>query len=214
MGNEIRKDIIRISRKMYAKGMINALEGNVSVRDGDKVYITPTSICKEDLTEEMITAVNMAGEVIEGDYPPTSEMKLHLECYRLRPDITSVVHNHSPYATAYALADRDIVSRAYPEMMIAFDKVPCIAYGMPSTDAVHAEVHKYIDKTDVFLISRHGVVSVGCDIKDAYFKIEAIEAIAKTLTLAHLIGGEAPLPDEEIDKLYQERKRVFGRDKM
>jgi len=214
MKTSIRSEIIRISKIMYAKSMVNALEGNVSVRDGERIYITPTGICKGYLEEDMLVVVDKDGNVLEGTYTPTSEMGLHLECYRLRPDISSVVHCHSPYATAFAIADKPIKSEAYPEMIIAFDQIPSIAYGTPSTSAVYAELGKYIDKIDVFLISRHGVVSVGRDLNDAFFKIEAAESIAKTLTLAKLLGGEAPLSESQIYTLYKMRKQNFGRDKL
>ena len=210
----IRSEIVRISKLMYEKNMVNSLEGNVSVKDGQRIYITPASVCKGILTEDMLVVVNESGDVIEGDYKPTSEMKLHLECYRLRPDITSVVHNHSTFATAYAIANKPIESKAYPEMIFIFDKIPVIPYGTPSTDEVHAGLHQYIHKTDVFLISRHGVVSVGSDLNDAFYKIEAVESIAKTLTIAKLIGGEASLSDEQIETLYQMRKEKLGKDRV
>jgi len=214
MSNSISADIVRVAKLMYEKEMVNALEGNVSVKDGDKIYITPTSVCKGYLEEDMITVIDMNGDVIEGTYKPTSELKLHLACYKLRPDITSVVHSHSPYSTAYAIANKPITTKAYPEMIIAFDQIPVIAYGTPSTDEVYAELYKVIDKTDVFLISRHGIVSVGKNLHDAFFKIEAAESIAKTLTIAKILGGEAPLSESQIDTLYEMRKKNFGRDKM
>jgi L-fuculose-phosphate aldolase len=203
MEKEIRREIIRISKLMYEKGMVNALEGNVSVKEGSKIYITPTGICKGSLKEDMLVVVDEVGNIIEGDYQPTSEMKLHLECYRLRKDISCVIHNHSAYATAYAIANKPIESKAYPEMMIIFDKIPVVAYGTPSTDEVHEDVKNHIDKTDVFLLSRHGVVSVGRELNDAFYKIEAVESIAKKLTIVESLGGEAPLSEEQIKKLYE-----------
>lgn len=209
-----RSEIVRISKLMYEKDMVNALEGNVSVREGSKIYITPAGICKGSLKEEMLVVVDEEGNVLEGNYKPTSEMKLHLECYRLRKDITCVIHNHSTYATAYAIANKPIETKAYPEMMVIFDKIPVVAYGTPSTEEVHADVKNVIDKTDVFLLSRHGVVSVGSDLNDAFFKIEAVESIAKKLTIVKLLGEEAPLTEEQIGKLYEIRKNVFGKERV
>jgi L-fuculose-phosphate aldolase len=192
---------------MYEKDMVNALEGNVSVKDGSKIYITPSGICKGSLEEDMLVIVDELGNIIEGDYKPTSEMKLHLECYRLRSDITCVIHNHSTYATAFAIANKPIESKAYPEMMVIFDKIPVVAYGTPSTDEVHEDVKNHIDKTDVFLLSRHGVVAVGKELNDAFYKIEAVESIAKKLTIVKSLGGEAPLSKEQIEKLYEMRNK-------
>ena len=210
----IRSEIIRISKLMHEKEMVNALEGNVSVKEGSKIYITPASVCKGSLKEDMLVVVDEEGNVIEGKYKPTSEMKLHLECYRLRKDITCVIHNHSTYATAYAIANKPIESKAYPEMMIIFDKIPVVEYGTPSTEEIYADLKNYIDRTDVFLLSRHGVVSVGSDLNDAFFKIEAVESIAKKLTIVKSLGGEAPLSEEQIKKLYEIRKNVFGKERV
>ena len=214
MKSSIRSEIVRIGKIMYEKNMVNALEGNISVKDGERIYITPASVCKGYLEEEMIVIVNENGEVIEGTYKPTSEMRVHLACYKLRPDISSVIHSHSPYATAYAIANKPIKSSAYPEMIIIFDQIPVLAYGTPSTDEVHAELSKYIDKVDVFLLSRHGILSVGSDLNDAFFKIEAAESIAKTLSIANSLGGEAALPESEIDLLYQMRKKKLGKERI
>ena len=214
MDKTIRSEIIRVSKIMYEKNMVNAMEGNVSIKDGGRIYITPASVCKGYLEEDMLVVVNESGDVVEGTYKPTSEMNLHLACYRLRPDITSVVHSHSPYATAHAIADKPIKSEAYPELMVVFDHIPVVAYGTPSTDEIHAGLGVYIDKADVLLLSRHGIVSVGRDIMDAFFKIEAAESIAKALIFAKLLGGEVPLSGSQIDTLYQMRKKNYGKDRI
>lgn len=214
MDNEIKGRIIEVAKNMYDKKMVNAFEGNISIKEGEKVYITPSGVCKGYLTEEMITIVDEAGNVIEGDHAPSSELKLHLAVYRLRKDVKSVIHNHSAFATAYAIANKPIESLAYPEMIIAFDKIPVVKYGTPSTDEVHSGLSEYIFNTDVFLLANHGIVSIGSDIYDAYYKIEAAESVAKTLTIAQFLGGEAQLPNEKIEILYKIRKDKFGRDRM
>lgn len=212
--SEIIKGIIEVSKALYSKGMLNAFEGNVSVRNGDLVYITPTSTCKGILTEELIVVTDMDGNVVDGIRNPSSEIKLHLAAYRLRPDIKSVVHNHSPFATAYAIANKPIETRAYPEMILAFDHIPVVEYGTPSTDAIHKGMYKYINDTDVFLLANHGVVSLGNDPWDAFYKVEAVESIAKTLTITKIIGGESPLPDTEIDLLYEMRMKTKGKGRI
>lgn len=214
MNNEIKERIIEVAKNMYNKKMVNAFEGNISVKEGEKVYITPSGVCKGYLREEMITIVDETGIVLEGNYAPSSELKLHLAVYHLRKDVKSVIHNHSPFATAYAIANKPIETLAYPEMIIAFDKIPVVKYGTPSTDEVHSGLSEYIFNTDVFLIANHGIVSIGSDIYDAYYKIEAAESIAKTLTIAQLLGGGAQLPDEKIEILYKMRKDKFGMDRM
>lgn len=207
---KIIDEIIEVSKAMYGKGMLNAFEGNVSVREGDLIYITPTSVCKGILTEEMIVITDEEGNVLEGDRKPSSEIKLHLAAYRLRRDIKSVVHNHSVFATAFSIANKPIETKAYPELMIAFDKIPVVEYGTPSTDRIHLGIKKYINDSDAFLLANHGVVALGSSPFDAFYKIEAVESIAKTLTIVKVLGGESPISDEEIDVLYKLRKKSKG----
>ena len=206
MSKEIKEKIIEVSKLMYDKGMVNAFEGNVSVRDNKRIYITPSAVCKGFLTEDMLVVTDMDGKVIEGEYKASSEIKLHLAAYRNRPDIKSVVHAHSPYATAYALANKPIESKAYPEMIVFFDRIPLARYGTPSTDEIYYGMEEYISDFDIILLANHGIVSVGTDVFDAFFKLESAETIAKTLTIAEQVGGAKELPDDKLQELYKLRE--------
>lgn len=214
MHGNVRAEIVEVAKMMYAKGMVNAFEGNVSVKAEGKIYITPAAFCKGFLTEEMIVVTDESGNVIEGERKASSEIKLHLALYKLRPDASSVVHAHPPYSTAHSLAKIPIASKAYPELIIAFDQIPVVKYGTPSTDKIYAGMDKYIHEVDVVLMENHGIVSVGKNAHDAFFKVEAAESIAKTLIFTRLLGGENVLPEEELDTLYAFRYRDFGRKKI
>jgi L-fuculose-phosphate aldolase len=216
VNTSIINDILEVSKAMYNKGMVDAYCGNVSVREGDRVYVTPSNVCKGYLKPGMIVAVTLEGDIVQAapGYKPSSEVKMHLAAYALRGDITSVIHTHAPYATAHAIACKPIETRSYTEMIVGFDKIPVASYGTPSTDEIHAGFAEVIHQTDVFLIAHHGIVSVGKDVYDAMFKMESIEAIAKALVLARSLGGEMPLPGHRIDELYAVRKKFFGKDRM
>ncbi|MFZ5985829.1 MAG: class II aldolase/adducin family protein [Bacillota bacterium] len=207
MSDVIREQIVKISKLMYDKGMANAYAGNVSVREGDSIYITPSGISKGFLAEDMIVQTDMNGYVIEGMYKPSSEIKLHLAAYRKRSDVRSVIHAHPVYATAYAVANKPIETMAYAEMIMFFDKIPLAKYGTPSSDEIYQGMEEYIDEYDIILLANHGVVTVGEDVFDAFFKLEAAEGIAKTLTIAHMIGGEKSLPEEKLKELDEIRRR-------
>lgn len=204
----IKKDILEVSKLLYAKNLVNAFEGNVSVIEDGRVYITPSAVCKGFLTEHMLVVMDLEGNVLEGSYRPSSEAKLHLAVYRDRPDIKSVVHAHPPYATAFAVANRPIETKAYPEMIVLFDKVPLAAYGTPSTDEVYAGMRPYVREYDNILLANHGLVSFGRDAYDAFFKLESIEGVARVLTLAGQLGGERELPQNKLEALYELRKKA------
>lgn len=207
MSDAIREQIVRVSKLMYDKGMVNAFAGNLSLRDGDCLYVTPSGICKGFLKEDMIVKTDMNGNVLEGMYRPSSEIKLHLAAYRNRKDIYSVIHAHPPYTTAYAVANKPIESKACAEMVIFFEKIPLAAYGTPSTDEIFSGVEEYINEYDVILLANHGIASVGRDVYDAFFKLEAAEDIAKTLIMARVLGGERDIPENKLKELNAMRKR-------
>ena len=212
--DSIKASIIDVARLMYEKQMVNALEGNISCRIGDTVIITPSGVCKGYLQADMLLTLDMDGNVLEGTRKPSSETKIHLAAYRIRPDIRAAAHSHPPFATAYAIANLPIATKSYPEAIVNFDHIPIAGYGRPSTDEVHRDFAWLLPQTDVLLLSNHGVMSVGSDVFDAFFKMETAESIAKTLTIAKLHGGEKALSPERLDELYAMRKENLGKGKI
>ena len=207
---QCREAVVYAAHKIYERQMVNTNEGNVSVCYDGRVYITPSQVCKELLTPEMIVVTDLEGKQLEGTGKASSELLLHLEVYRCRPDVHSVVHTHSPFATAFAIARKPIETKAYTEMIYFYDKIPVAAYGAPGTPAITADVGRVLKMSDVFLLANHGAVAVGRDATDAYLKAESMESLAKTLTINRIIGGEAPLSDEELEFMYRQRKEKLG----
>ncbi|HEY8500032.1 MAG TPA: class II aldolase/adducin family protein [Clostridia bacterium] len=200
------QDILEIAKLMYEKGMVNAYEGNLSVKTRSGILITPSQICKGFLREDMLVETDMRGNVIKGDRKPSSEILLHLEAYSIRSDIGAVVHAHTPYATAFAVANRTIVTKAYPEMIVLYGEIPVVKYGTPSTPDICADLKNHLSNHDVILLANHGIAAVGKDLYDAYFKLESVESIAKVLLLAQVLGGDHDLPEEEVSKLRSMRE--------
>lgn len=205
MSDILKGQLIEVARLAYNKGIVNAYEGNLSLRNGDRVYITPSGVSKGLLDEDMVVVTDLKGNILEGTLKPSSEIRLHLFSYRRRPDIGGVVHAHAPYTTAYAVANRPIETKAYPEMIMLFDKIPLADYGTPSTDEIFQGVEKYIENYDAILLANHGIMTAGKSVADAFFKLEAAESIARVLTLAKILGGEKDLPARKLQELYDMR---------
>jgi L-fuculose-phosphate aldolase len=206
--------VVDIAHMMYERRMVTTFEGNVSLRCGDRMYITPTSQCKGDLTEDMVVVLDMAGGIVDGRLRPSSEYRMHLEFYRLRPDITCVVHTHSPYATAFACCRMPIRSRSYFEAIAMFDTIPVADYGLTGSERIFQGIAKYVDETEVMLLANHGVVSYHADPYQAFYQVEAVEAIAKVLAITRTLGGEHPLDPEDMEDLYRLRKETRGRGEL
>ncbi len=201
-----KAEIVRIAKTMYRSGMTNLFEGNVSMRVGDTMLLTPSQQDKEQMTPDMIIELDLEGKVIyapEG-LRPSVEYGMHAALYGLRPDIRAVVHNHSAWATAYAMAGKPIVSDAHVELNLLFGQVPVAPYGMLGTPAIYAGIEPLIKDYHVVLLENHGVLAVGPDLVTAYSRAEAVEKMAKTLILTKLIGDEKPLPADELEKVRKD----------
>ncbi len=196
--SSIAEELVFTARLLYDKGLASAFEGNVSIRAGDAVYITPSAVCKGFLKPEQAVVLAMDGAVLHADgVKPSSESRLHLACYAARPDVRGVVHAHPPHATAFAVAGREISAPGYPEVQVLYGKIPLAAYGRPSTDGIWQAVVPLLPEYDIVLLENHGVVAVGDTALEAFFRLESAESIARVLLLAETLGGEKPLPEEE-----------------
>ena len=214
MNERARKaqDCLKAAKLLYSRFLVNAYEGNVSVRLGDTILVTPSAVCKEELEEDDLVEVDIAsGAIIRAGKgrQPSSELKLHLCCYRNRGDAQAVAHAHPPYATSFALRCEPIETRGYPELMLHYGRVPVCRYGRASTEAVNADVPAVLQEYDAFLLANHGLAAVAATALDAAYKLEGIETIAKVLHLARERGGECPLGDADVAEI--ERLRLSAR---
>ena len=206
------QDCLKAAKLLYRRFLVNTYEGNVSVRLGDTILITPSAVCKEELEEDDLVDVDLAsGETLRAKESrmASSETKMHLCVYR-NSAAQAVVHAHPPFATAYAVAAKPIETRAYPEMRVLYDRIPVCRYGRPGTEAINVDIPEALKTHDVFLLSNHGLVACGPSAITAAYRLEGVESIAKMLTLTQLHGGESPLPRAELEALkdmYYERRR-------
>lgn len=191
------QELLMCARRLDEKNLVNAFEGNISVKQDELIYITPTGKNKSLLTEDMIAIVNQDGVKIAGGCKPTSELPMHMHTYQIRDDIGGIVHSHAPFLTAHALSGRPVKTHAYPEMMGNFGVFEVAPYGRPGTDDILRGAIPILEKRDIVLLGNHGVLAVGRTVTDAMNKLEAAEAIAKTLFLADAMGGQVELSPEE-----------------
>ncbi len=213
---QIKDAICDVCHKMWQLGWVAANDGNVSVRLGDGTFLaTPTGISKSFITPEKLVRIDETGAVLEGleGYRPSSEIKMHLCCYREREDVGAVVHAHPPTATGYAVANRALDEYSMIESVIAIGSVPVTPYGTPSTDEVPRAITPYLQEHDVMLLQNHGALTVGADLITAYYRMETLELFAKISLTAHLLGGAQEISRENIDRLCSMRAqyKVTGR---
>ena len=216
MYEEIKDQMCDVCHKMWQLGWVAANDGNVSVKLEDGTFLaTPTGISKSFITPEKIVHIDKDANIIEanGDYRPSSEIKMHLRCYKEREDVGAVLHAHQPVATGYAVANVPLDEYSMIETVIAIGSIPVTPYGTPSTYEVPDAIAPYLGEHDVVLLQNHGALSVGADLLTAYYRMETLELFAKISLNAHLLGGAKEISRPNIDKLISMRAnyKVTGR---
>ena len=209
---ETREVMCDICHKMWQLGWVAANDGNLSVRVEDNRYLaTPTGISKSLITPEKLIVIDGDGKVLEAQdaYRPSSEIKMHLRCYRERDDVGAVLHAHPPTATGYAVAHVPLDRYTMIETVAAIGSIPVTPYGTPSTYEVPDAIAPYLQEHDVLLLANHGALTVGADALTAYYRMETLELFAKISLTAHLLGGEKEISQENIQKLIDLR-RYYG----
>ncbi len=208
--SSLRADIVEVGRRMYARGYTASNDGNISVRLGaDRLLMTPKSVCKGFMTPDMLCITDLDGRKLQGDRDPSSEMLMHLEVYRQRPDVRAVVHAHPPIATGFAVAGIPLDRAVLAEVLTTLGSVPIAEYATPSTEELPAAVRKYIKAHDGMLLANHGALTAGADVMSAYYKMETIEHFAHISLVARLLGRENLIAREEVLRL-QELRGSYG----
>ena len=202
--HKIKEDICDIGRRIYAKGFAAANDGNISVRISEnEVLCTPTLHCKGFLKPEDIATVDMAGKQIAGRKKRSSEALLHLEIYKQRADVKSVVHCHPPHATAFAVAREPIPQCILPEVEVFLGDVPIAKYETPGGQAFADTILQFVNKSNIILLANHGTVSYGETVEKAYWWTEILDAYCRILFLSRQLGRVKHFPEDKERELLQ-----------
>jgi L-fuculose-phosphate aldolase len=207
---QLREGIVEVGRRLYARGYTASNDGNISTRlDDRRLLMTPKSVCKGFMSPDMMVITDLDGKKLSGDRDPSSEMQMHIEVYRQRPDAQAVVHAHPPIATGFAVAGIPLDRAVLAEVVTTLGSVPIAEYATPSTEELPEAVRKYVKAHDGMLLANHGALTLGSDLFAAYYKMETIEHFAHISLVARLLGGERLLSRQEVDRL-QGLRGMYG----
>ncbi|MBN1782667.1 class II aldolase/adducin family protein [bacterium] len=203
--------ILDIGRRLWEREFIAANDGNITVRTGDnRLLTTPTGVSKGFMTVDMIIEMDMDGKVLSGSskYRPSSEVKMHIEVYKQREDIKSVVHAHPPVCTSFAVAGIPLNKCVLPEAVLTLGAVPTAPYGTPSTMEIPDSIKPYLQNSDAILLANHGALTLGTDLLNAYHRMETLEHSAKIIFTAIQLGNVNMIPGPEVKKLMEIREKL------
>ncbi|MDD4715300.1 MAG: class II aldolase/adducin family protein [Oscillospiraceae bacterium] len=191
-----RELLCALGRRMWQRGLVAANDGNLSIRlEGDRFLVTPSGVSKGFLQPGMLLLVDGSGNLLgRSVYQPTSELRMHLFCYRKRPDVNGVVHAHPPAATAFACARRPIDRPILEELHLTLGGgVPVAPYGRAGTEEIPRAIEPLLPGCNALLLSNHGALTLGGDLLTAYYRMESLEHTAKIQLNVLQLGGGVPI---------------------
>jgi L-fuculose-phosphate aldolase len=204
-GGRARAEVIACCRRLQAERLVPATAGNVSMRvdgEGGLIAVTPAAVPYDLLEPADIVLVTAAGEVVDGDRPPTSELPLHTGLYARRSEVGAVVHTHSPAASVMA-----VMGWALPPILTglvgaAGGDVRVAPYARPGTSDLAAVAAEALEARGACLLRHHGVVSIGPDLASALSAASMTENAAQVYLEARATGAQVPeLEADEVEWL-------------
>jgi len=186
---EIKKELVYIGKKLADKGFVVGPGGNTSFRLGNVVYMKVSGACFEDTLESDYIAVDIkTGKNIKDNRKPTCEIQMHLGCYLVRKDISAVIHTHPPYSIAYAMQGKTLKAFTPDFVGIISSNVPTIKFAVPSSKDIANKISNVIKNHNAVLMANHGLLAVGSNLKEAYYRTLYVESACKTAAIAKILG--------------------------
>jgi L-fuculose-phosphate aldolase len=204
----LARQICDVMRLMYSHEMVVANDGNVSARlPNGNILITASGVLKGFMTPDQVIECDPQGNSLDSRRV-TTEVKMHVAAYQVRPDIRAVVHGHPIYAVAFSLAGISLAECTIPEIIVTMGTIPTAPYATPSTYALPDSLKAFLSKGDAVIMERHGVVTIGADLFDAYKKLEMVEHTAKITHVARTLGHVRPIAPPGVKELLETRKSL------
>ena len=205
---EARQAIIDACIEMNAVGINQGTSGNISLRHGDGMLISPTSTPYDTLEPEDIVFMGWDGEV-DGRLPPSSEWRFHLDIMKARPEVNAVVHAHPIYCTTIAIMGRKIPAIHYMVAVAGGSDIRCAPYATFGTAELSAHAVEALRNRKACLLAQHGMIAVGSSLSQAMWLAVEVETLARQYHGALQIGEPPILSDEEIENVIK-RMASYG----
>jgi len=201
---EEKQQVLEACRRIVAAGLVAGASGNVSRRvegpDGvPLVAITPSRLPYHRLTAGDILVIDFEGDPVEGEGVPSSETLAHLAVYRARADVGAVIHTHSIYASALAVAGLEIPPLIEEQVVLLGGSVPVAEYAMAGSQELADKACAALGEGNAVLVRNHGVLGVGADLEEAASVCELVERLAQIHVLALGLGRVTTLPEHVVE---------------
>ncbi len=208
-GDVARTELVACGVKLLELGLLSQTSGNLSIKlsNGD-VYITPSSMEYDRIGGEDIVVVGLDGKVRQGSRVPSSETPLHCLVYETRPEVSAIVHTHSPYATTLAVLGMSIPAVHYMIAVLRTTTIEVAPYATYGTEELARNVRDaFVAPSKGVLIANHGLVAVGSTLKEAADAAQAVETLAGIYYRSLVIGKPNILSDDQMAEVFEKYTR-------
>ena len=199
MDNECAKnEVAAIMRRLYARGLTTTLGGNVSLRLGEMVYITPSQTDKGSIDASQIAIVGLDGTLYTPHLTKSMETPVHLAIYKTFPEVGTVVHAHPVFASAFSAMELTIDTSLIAESRMMLKEVSKATFALMGSEALSENVVKAMKVSGAVLLENHGAITTGASLTIALERMEVLENAAKITFITHLMSSKKTLTPEQI----------------
>ncbi|NJE43202.1 aldolase [Thermococcus sp. GR6] len=178
MSRIVKAQLVKYSHLAHERGLTAAFGGNLSIRRGNLIFIKATGAVMDDITREQVAVIDMNGKQLSA-IRPSSEYRLHLAIYRKRQDVKAIAHLHPPYSIIAATMLEIELPVITPEAELYLRRIPIVPFRPAGTEELAEAVTEVVCQSDAVLMEKHGIVTVGKSLREAFYKAELVEESAK-----------------------------------
>lgn len=204
--SDIRKALVHYSRECVTRGLSNATAGNISMRFGNGMLITPSGVAPDRMEPDQIAEVAFDGS-FKGTLKPSSEWALHAALYRNRPEARAILHAHPTYCVALSVLRQPMPAFHYMVAGFGGNEVPCAPYASFGTQELADAVTGTMGTVyNACLMANHGMIALGPDLDTAFIRTEKLETLARQYQLARTMGDIVLLTGPEMASVHEAYK--------
>lgn len=210
----LKVELAALHALLPANGLVVWTAGNVSARvpGAELLVIKPSGVTYDQLTPEAMVVCDFDANLVEGERQPSSDTAAHAYVYRHMPEVGGVVHTHSDYATAWA-ARREPIPCVLTMIGDEFGgEIPVGPFALIGDDSIGRGIVETLrgSRSPAVLMANHGPFTIGRTAKDAVKAAVMVEDVARTVHFARQLGEPVPIPQADIDSLFDRYQNVYG----
>lgn len=199
--SDVRAELVKYGIKIAQAGLVAGAGGNISAREDNLVWMKPSGYAMDDMQVEDLCGMDLqSGEKVEGATKPTSEVNMHLAIYRARPDVQAVFHTHSAWASGVISAGVEL-RPMFAEFVNDLGRTGTVPYVTPTTQRLADAMGEKVKSCDTVFMVNHGVLAVGVNVKQAFYRVVVVEDAAKSLVAATVVGKPRFFTQEQVDEI-------------